>query len=184
MSLDYNEIRRIHRLEKSASKIVSLNEDFYNELNDFVSSERKTYLDSMNEFSSNTARDFANLKRMIEEVFSLREKKIITKALISSRTKEFSLDGFASQEKKLFEKILSLLNNHNELLSGMFVGNEKKKHRDLNTLSVRILSDIPSFVGTDMNDYGPFSKGQSVKLPYDVAKLLVKRELAEDMDGG
>ncbi len=184
MVMDYDEIRRIHRLERNTSKLVPLSENFYNELNDFVKDQRENYLDSLKEFSPNKARDFTNLKKMIEEIFSLREKKVITKALISSRTKESSLEGMPLPEKKLFEKLLSLLNSHNELMEGFFQGKSVNRQKDLNIVSVKILSEIPSFVGTDMKDYGPFSKDQIVSLPYAVAKLLVSRSMAERKKGG
>jgi DNA replication initiation complex subunit (GINS family) len=182
--IDYDGIRRIHRLERSSSKLSDLSEDFYNGLNDFVRSEREAYLASVKDFSPQKARDFANLKKMVEEIFSLREKKILTKALISSRTKEHSSDGLASHEKKLFAKLLSLLNGHNEIVEGLFQGKQVRKQKDLNIVPVKILSEIPAFVGTDMKDYGPFSDGKETSLPYAVAKLLVSRGLAEMKEGG
>jgi hypothetical protein len=43
-----------------------------------------------------------------------------------------------------------------------------------------ILKNVPTFVGTDMKEYGPFSEGDEVELPEKVAKLFVTRKLAKE----
>lgn len=178
MELSYDEIRRIHRLEKSTVKLVEVEEDFYNDLHSFLSKEKQDYLDSLRDFSSTKARDFANLKRMLEEIFALRTKKLVGNALAASRTSEFSDGSMAVQEKKVFKEMLALLQKHNALLDSVFSGQEESS-RDLNTLSVEILSDIPEFVGPDMKEYGPFKKGNTAKLPLKIAKLLSSQKLVE-----
>ena len=87
----------------------------------------------------------------------------------------------ALQEKELFKKMLELLEEHGALLNGLFENEaaEKKPSKDLNNLSVRILSDIPEFVGSDMKEYGPYRKGQKVAIPLKIAKLLESRKLGE-----
>src|SRR3989339_670351 len=102
MAIDYDEVRRIYRLEKNSSRLVELQDNFYNELNDFIQKEREEYLESLSEFSHSKTRDFMNLKKIVEAIFSLREKKIMNKALVSSRTREISTEQMPPQEKKLF----------------------------------------------------------------------------------
>ncbi|HZX19840.1 MAG TPA: hypothetical protein VFF13_02400 [archaeon] len=181
MEFNYDEIRRIHRLEKNSSKLVQVELDFYNELSAFLNEEKKAYLESLKDLSSSKARDFSNLKKMVEEIFSLREKKVLNMALVASRTNEESEDNMASQEKKLYRETLASLKKHNRILEEIFFGSSKSdsNDRDLNSLSVEILSDISGFVGSDMNEYGPFEKGQVVKLPLKIAKLLSERRLAD-----
>jgi len=61
MELSYDEIRRIHRLEKNSMKLVQVEQEFYNDLNAFLLAEKKTYLDSLKDFSSAKTRDFSRL---------------------------------------------------------------------------------------------------------------------------
>ncbi len=180
MELSYDEIRRIHRLEKNTAKLVPVEPGFYSDLQEFLAKEKQDYLVSLRDFSSSKARDFTNLKKMVEEIFSLRTKKLLGAALAASRTNEAGDEPTALQEQKVFRELLSLLERHNRLLGGIF--SEKKGDdagRDLNTLSVEILSDIPEFVGTDMKEYGPFRKGGTAKLPAKIARLLSSQKLAE-----
>ncbi|MCR4369115.1 MAG: hypothetical protein NUV67_04380 [archaeon] len=183
MELSYDEIRRIHRLEKNSTRLASVEQEFYNFLDEFISSEKKTYLDSLKDFSSTRSRDFTNLKKMVEEIFALREKKILNYALVTSRTGEEDDINMASQEKKLFRELVASIKKHNRVLEEIFAdpsgGKKGAPEKDLNNLSVEILSDVPGFVGTDMKEYGPFEKGSVVRLPLKIAKLLSERKLAE-----
>jgi len=145
-----------------------------------LGNEKKAYLDSLNDLSSTKARDFTNLKKMVEEIFAMREKKILNSSLVASRTDEVNEENMALQEKKMFQEILNSLRKHNKILEEIFSDNGEKqaKEKDLNNLSVEILSDISGFVGTDMKEYGPFEKGSVINLPAKIAKLLSKRKLA------
>jgi len=177
MRIDYDELRRIHRLEKNTSKLVEVEDDFIDSLSVFVEEEKKKYLASLKNFSASDAREFTNLKRVIEEIFLMREKKILNKALITVHTKEVSDEKMARQEKDVFRKLLRLLEEHYELNQSFF-GEKEKKESQL--VMVKILKDVPTFVGTDMKEYGPFSDGQSVELPSKVARLFVARKIAEE----
>lgn len=183
MELSYDEIRRIYRLEKTSSKLVEFSEDFYNKLNDFIKQEKQNYIKSLKEFSLEEARDFANLKKMVEEIFSIREKKILNLALIASRTGEESSEHLAQQEQRMFKEILIVLQRQRKMLNEIFAGNHEtkseRKESDLESMQLRILKEVPAFMGTDMKEYGPFSKEQKVELPYKIAKLFLERKLAE-----
>ena len=180
MNISYDEVRRIHRLEKNTSQIVEVEQDFYSQLHDFLKKEKHKYLASLKDFSVSGSFDFSNLKKMVEEIFAMREKKIISRAIVSSRTKEVSHEGLALQEKELFDKVFSVIKEHEGLLLQFFSNDVSagKEQGGFDTISVKILSDVPSFVSSDMKEYGPFSKDDLVELPLRVAMLLTKRNLA------
>ncbi|MDO8538322.1 MAG: hypothetical protein Q7S21_05545 [archaeon] len=185
MELNYDEIRRIHRLEKNTSKLVEVETDFFNSLNEFIKAEKEDYISSLKDFSIAKARNFTNLKKMVEEIFSLREKKILSLALVSARTNELNEEHMALQEKQLYSEMVKVLNKHKKMTDEIFDGSSSKsseKAKDLNNLSIKILSDIPSFIGTDMKEYGPFKKDETVELPFKIAKLFISRKLGESPD--
>ena len=176
MQITYDELRRIHRLEKNTSKLVEVDEDFIDSLEKFVEEEKKKYIASLKNFSSSEARQFTNLKRIIEEIFLMREKKILNKALIASHTKESELDNMARQEKDVFKKLLKVLTEYSSHCTSLLGEREKKN----NLVKVEILKDVPTFVGTDMKEYGPFKESQNVELPAKVAKLFISRKIAKE----
>lgn len=177
MKIDFDELRRIHRLEKNTSKLVEVDEDFIDCLQEFVEKEKKNYLSSLKNFSSSDAREFSNLKRIIEDIFQMREKKLLNKALIAAHTKEVSAEKMAKQEDETFRKMLKILEVHNNIYSSLF-GDKEKEEPSL--VSLNVLKEVPTFVGTDMQEYGPYSQGEKVKVPSKIAKLLVMRKIAEE----
>lgn len=183
MKLDYDELRRIYRLEKNTSKLVELPEDFYNSLNEFVKEEKKSYLNSLKDLGSSKGKEFNNLKKMLEEFFGIRQKKLLNQALIVLHTEEIVDERLALQEKELFKAVINALQKHNALFEEIFANNvsgeEKKKASDLNFVSVKILKGVPAFVGSNLKEYGPFAENQTTSLPYKVAKLLIAKSLAE-----
>ena len=46
---------------------------------------------------------------------------------------------------------------------------------------IKILTDMPEFVGPDMNKYGPFTKGDAAHLPIEIADVLISRNAAEKL---
>lgn len=46
---------------------------------------------------------------------------------------------------------------------------------------VEITSEVPEFMGTDLEAYGPFEEGERAKLPEDNAEILVNRGNAKQM---
>jgi DNA replication factor GINS len=174
MEISYDELRRIHRLEKNTSKLVEVEEDFIDSLTNFVEEEKKNYLESIKDMSHDS-RAFNNLKRIVGEIFLMRKKKILNKALIASHTKESDLDHMASQEKEFFKKLVKVIEEYSYCYDCLFGEKEQKEQKS----KLKILKDIPTFVGTDMKEYGPFKEGDIVELPSKVSKLFLTRKIAE-----
>ena len=176
MKVSYDELRRIQRLEKNTTSLVEVEDDFIDSVEKFVNEQKKVYLASLKDFSSSDAREFTNLKRIVEEIFLLREKKLLNKALIASRTDDAELEKVAKQEMETFKKLLVILSEHDAVVTTMF-GEKREKKSD--NVKLKIMKDVPAFVGTDMKEYGPFAEGDEVELPGKVAKLFVSRKLAK-----
>lgn len=47
---------------------------------------------------------------------------------------------------------------------------------------VRIIKEVPEFMGVDLEEYGPFNEGDIVEIPEDNADILVNRGNAEFSD--
>ncbi len=77
-----------------------------------------------------------------------------------------------------YKKMLKLLNDHNEIYTSLFGERQKEKTE---VVTIKILKEVPTFVGTDMQEYGPFSEGQKVDVPQKISKLLVLRKIAEEV---
>ncbi len=176
MVLSYEEIRKIHREEKNSSSLTPLPENFLDMLEAFLEDERKKYFDAAKSFSVAETKKYENLLKMIEDIFSLREKKLLNKVLVSSRTGEEKLEGLIYMEKEAFRKISSVLQENKEKITEI---SKNRKKKTTTEVKLKILRDIPEFVAEDTRTYGPFNKEQMVSLPSAVAEFLVRKNFAE-----
>mgnify|MGYP000135470885 CR=1 FL=1 len=180
MDLDYDEIMRLYRLEKNSSKPAEIDESFFHDLGKFFKKEKAEYLRSLKDITSSRAKSFSNLRKIIEEIFSLREKKLLNKALIASRTGELENGRLAVEEKETLKQLLNVLNSHRLFLDRILgVEQEKSSSAGRGVVAIKLLQNVPAFVGADMQEYGPFQKGKVARVPAKIASLLVARKLAE-----
>jgi len=181
MRLDYDELRKIYRLEKNSSKLAEVDDDFFDSLQGFFEKQKKDYLRSLNDLSSSKAKSFSNLKKIIAEIFSIREKKLLNKALIASRTGELETDQMSLQETETLKQLLLVLNKHQHFLDQIFSLEKKplSKVKSVGKTSLKIIQSVPAFMGSDMHEYGPFEKDKLVSVPEKIGTLLVSRKLAE-----
>ena len=128
MRLDYDELRKIYRLEKNNSRLAEVEDDFLDSMKEFFEWKKNYYLKSLNDLSSTKAKSFSNLKKIVGEIFSIREKKLLNKALIASRTGGLEAEPMALQEKETLDELLSVLNRHQGILDGVFNGRPKNSH--------------------------------------------------------
>ncbi len=183
--MDYTELRRVYRLEKNSSQLVKLEPGFYPDLKALLREQRSSYLSNIKNGNLSKAKNYSELTKLVREILQLREKKILHKALVVSRSGEFSDSNLTKEEKKTFSGILEVLRSHKSEINGLLGESEKPESRkkserkDSQSVKVSISKEVPAFVSADMKEYGPFSEGQEVELPKKTAELLVSRKLAE-----
>jgi len=181
MRLDYDELRKIYRLEKNSARLAEVDEDFFDSLSEFFEQQKKDYLQSLTDIQSSKARSFSNLKKIILEIFNTREKKILNKALVASRTGELETSRMASQETETLKQLMLVLNRHQQMLDGVFGTKPGKPARQAGSdrVVVSMTQNVPAFMGADMKEYGPFEKDKKATVPEKIASLLISRKLAE-----
>ena len=99
-----------------------------------------------------------------------------------------------NQEKELYEKVTHILtNSRQDILHNIVLGNnikvEKTEPKRLKTdekpkttsKEVKLKQKLSQFIGTDLNNYGPFEKGDNAKLPIEIAEFLINKNQAEEI---
>ena len=151
-----------------------------------------------------------NARRLIKEIYERREKKILNIALIKSRTKSHVIDtsSLLDNEKKFLgdiEKVLNayrgdiiynvmegkpvLLVNHQEKVAKGEINAASNAANDVNgikeeaksTRLVRFLYSVPRFIGTELEEYGPFAEEDIANLPAEIAELLIGKGKVEEI---
>lgn len=151
-----------------------------------------------------TEKQIENIKKILKETYEKRESKIIDMALNKSRVPGIIVDNsvLLDEEKKFFEQLVELMDNHRkgilfrilegelpllekEKVNAAIAEKEPKKEQDMEKKEteknkiVRFTNSVPSFVGTELEEYGPFEQDEIANLPSELASVLVEKGRAE-----
>ncbi|KAA0009492.1 MAG: DNA replication complex GINS family protein [Thermoplasmata archaeon] len=174
--LTYSKLRNIEQNEKMVSSLTSIGIDFYQEALSYISElEEKIEEERRKDPASRKllllSDELRNTKRILNNIFERREKKIIMAALLAARAARKPPENMTREEKIFYENLVELLKENRRKIFEL-----KRKE----FLTIRILKDLPQFVGNDMKKYS-LRKEDVISLPLDVAKILIEREAAEEI---
>ncbi len=188
MELSYSRLRTVYRLEKASQALARVEPDFYDLLRKYLQEESRAVREAWKKQDLQKLIEFANLQRLVSDLVALRQRKVVNAAVSAMFLNLPEPENLVGWEKDLYRDIISVLEQYRrrvEELIGLAASEpeveaeEEKPEHDLNVVRVRILRNIPAFVGTDLKKYGPYQPGDVVELPTDVAKILELRGFAE-----
>jgi DNA replication initiation complex subunit (GINS family) len=166
--LTFETLSKIAREEKASPSLTRLPEGFFGDVSSYMS--KKTQLNE-----GTDSWELENAKMVVSDIMKLRERKILLSAL------NFADSGaepanLAPDEKSLFDEAASLIMQFRAGRKKVLEPGQERK------AMITFLEDVPQFVGTDMSNYGPFSKGDIANLPEDVTRLLVEKGAARPLE--
>jgi DNA replication initiation complex subunit (GINS family) len=175
--LSYDELRKIQARERASPVLQSLPEGFYASVRKLVEKKNEGLKSN---FSLTEAREYESILKVVEDIHERRRQKIVLRAMKSGAgQEEIALTG---EEAELFERISKAVAEDGDKFKIMIGGNENKVGEE-KIKRIKILKNLPKFVGTDLKVYGPFKEGDITELPEKEAQLLVSRGIAEHMGG-
>ncbi|RLI97415.1 MAG: hypothetical protein DRO96_00675 [Candidatus Aenigmatarchaeota archaeon] len=194
MVLTFEKIRDIHRAEKESRKLEKLPDNIMKEAADYI--ERKQHI---KEKTSTDVYELENIKNIIKDLFEIRERKILNLALYSVRT-GLPVENLTKEEEKLFYSLVNILKTFREEfldklgnpaamvrmesngdISKKNGSNDKSEKQKTKKRQIRVVQDIPEFVGTDLKSYS-LKKNDIISLDEKIENLLIKRGLAKVVD--
>ncbi|MCX6814549.1 MAG: hypothetical protein NTY20_02795 [Candidatus Aenigmarchaeota archaeon] len=166
--LTFETLSKIAREEKVSPSLTRLPEDFFGSVSSYISKKMQ-----VNE--GNDSWELENAKMVLSDIMKLRERKIILSALAFADT-GVEPSHITPEEKSLFDQATSMIMQFRTVRKKVLEpGHEKKS-------IIAFLEDVPQFVGTDMNNYGPFGKGDIANLPEDITRLLIEKGAARPLE--
>ncbi len=205
--ITYETLFELLQREKERVDLQRLEPTFFTDTISYIK-EKKKILEAKNEsvFASEekkkTERQLENIYKILKELYERREKKIISVALDKSRTKSNLIDTTAllNEEKVFFDAVTHLLDVYRESIL-YSVLNEKmpfmqeiskvmpKPNEDFKTALelkkaarlVRFISQVPKFVGPELEEYGPFGEEDIANLPAEIAEILISKGKVEEI---
>jgi DNA replication initiation complex subunit (GINS family) len=174
--LSYEEIRKIQARERASPVLQTLPDGFYKAARKLI---EKKDEELKKNFSLTEAKEYESIVKVVEDIHERRKQKIILRAMKAGAAEEATL---AVEEKELFSKIHKIVEEEAGDFVKMIEGKEGKVDEE-SIKRIKILKNLPKFVGVDLKAYGPFKEGDSTELPDKEAQLLVRRGIAEYIGG-
>ena len=143
-------------------------------------------------------------KSFLDELVNTRTRKIVQAALATIRG-NLPPQNLLPAEQKFFDIVLDSLKDFKEEITEQMISyaevvenkieevkksiNEIRREENIENIMikpngkhlVKVLVDIPKFVGTDMTTYGPLKTGDVITLPTEIANVLISRKVAENL---
>ncbi len=179
MKLSYELIRSIHRQEKDSTELVKIDNDFFSEIPEFIEEEKTKLQDMKKNLDDSVIRKIQNMKNMLLDIVSWREKKIINKAILKIKTNEDDIKNMILEEQKIYYKLINILHSYQMLVKGSF--EDQIEEISKKVVKLKILQDVPKFIGTDMKEYGPYEKDSEIELIESIAKIFIKKEIGKEI---
>ena len=204
--ITYETLYELLNREKERTDLQKLEPSFFSDTIDYIKDKKKILeakSDSVfaSEERKKTERQLENICKILKELYERREKKIISLSLDKSRTKSNLIDTTAllKEEKVVFEALTRLLDNYRDAILYSVLNEKMPFMQDLEekkpqskefktalelkkeTRLVRFTNPVPKFVGTELEEYGPFEAEDIANLPAEIADVLISKSKADEI---
>ena len=152
-----------------------------------------------------TISQIKNVHKILRELYDRREFKIIMMATNKSRTGSSIINttNMLKEEVLLFERLVSelsifrtgIMENLLALRKPSLIDYELQQPEPAPDRTpvqepapekpaikkVKLLEDVPKFIGPELETYGPYNKEQVIDMPPEIAKLLINKGSAVEV---
>ncbi len=177
----YEELYNAWRVEIEGGELGNLPGDFYERAAKYIRSikEENRMLDKKSVKLMLLEREQGNAGRLLEELVSIRYRKIVKRIATGQKIPS---DSLAFEERKLCDGVTPSADAFNRFAKALLHGQSVTvdpnavEHK---RVTLRFVKPVPSIIGADMKTYGPFMVEDVASLPAENAKILVRQHLAE-----
>lgn len=206
INLTYETLFELLRREKNRAELQPLEPSFYKDFISYLKTKKQLLQEKQSQLSqgddvAKLSLQIDNINKLMKELYERREKKVVNLAILNTKSgPELSKEGMLEFEAKLYSDLVILLSKYRKgILLNLLNQNLPKledehliktiqtnisnqpKQEIKEALLVRFLSSIPKFVGEELETYGPFETDQITTLPAKIAKILIDRKKAEEI---
>lgn len=191
--LTYETIYELVRREKSREELQKLDENYLRDVLSYLKEKQRAYDDNLvkTDIFSQSERDklhiqITNIKKLIKDLYDIRERKIINMAINHTRTQAHIMDTahLVHHEKEIFESMTTVMKRYRQ---GVLYKILEQREPDVLPVEIKaepiveikthktitFLDNIEQFVDEDLNPYGPYTTQQQATLPKALADILI-----------
>lgn len=193
--LTFENLYEVLRKEKNNEDLQKIDDEFFTYVKEYLN-EKQNDLKSVNLKSDifshkekeNLTLQINNTKKVLKELYDRREQKILSLAINKSKTNSTLIDtsSLILKETQLFEKLSeTLLKFRDEFLNEQvteIIQEITEEPIKINTIpgyaKVRFLENVDTFIGRELEEYGPYREEEIAEIPEDLAEILINDEKA------
>jgi DNA replication initiation complex subunit (GINS family) len=200
--ITYETIYEFLRNEKNKEELQPLSESFFDNVANYLAEKNQILADTQNKtdiFSRKESQKIGlqiqNVKNILSDIYTRREKKLIEMAINLVRTKSRIVDTSSIHplEKPLFDSVMRVLEESRQTLltklltpaTSVRAPPATKTHEpdDIPALgkNIQFLSEVDKFIDAELNEFGPFSTGDKAVIPDEIASILVTEGKAKNI---
>ena len=194
ITFDY--IREAYLAEKSENKLTKLPKEFFEKARKYLQLKEEIYKNTGDE---KIKYELKSAKKMIDDILLLRLKKIIEAVFIFLKNGALP-ENLLKEEEEFFFSLIDLVKNLRkslleELKEKETSSKKEKEEKEIKKSEtteeikeeskktarktrIKILFDIPQFVGPNGLTYGPFKRGEIIEIDEEIVSFLVDNGFA------
>lgn len=166
--------------ELMAEELGDLDSGIYTAVSSRIKEMRETYRNGISNIGKKIMeREIELLSSLVRELFTIRIVKFFSNSLEGKNDIKLTI-----QEKYVVDPVLDSIKRLQRLDEALQFGFSRYLEnlpQQQRCVLVRFLRSIDKFVGSDFKSYGPFEKGDISLIPMDNAKILIDKNIAEDI---
>ena len=218
INITYETLFELLRREKNREDLQKFDHSFFKDVVVYIKAKKenleqqKTKQDLFAaEERKKAETQYANIRKILREIYEKREKKIVNMAIDRSRTSASIIDRSAllKEEREMYHCLVGVLDRFRrgilfKILEADIPGmedipqvledkNQEKAEvgadlEDNNTEEekgkkrVKFIHAVPRFVGDDLKEYGPYEEADVSEIPIAVAEVLIDKGRAEEIE--
>jgi len=176
ITFDY--IREAYLAEKSENKLTKLPKEFFEKARKYLQLKEELYKNTGDE---KIKYELKSARKMIDDILLLRLKKIIEAVFIFLKNGALP-ENLLKEEEEFFYSLIDLVKKMKKSLfeeQKEVVKEIKEESKKVpKKTKIKILFDIPQFVGPNGLTYGPFKKGEIIEVDEEIVSFLVDNGFA------
>ncbi len=179
VEFSYNDVKQVWLAEKTSRELVEIPEEFYQNAAKYVVQLNLELKRSEPLREELLREELQNVFQMVQEIYLSRTLKAIDEV-----TQGRLPNPLLERERYAFNEIRQSLEKLcAELIPPTISGGaELAMSREITNVLLIMQDEVPTIVGDDLQQYGPFKKGEIASLPRRSAELMVKHGLARKIE--
>ncbi len=186
--ITFKYLREIQKNERSSSGLCKLDANFYQVVQEYILRKKKVMARGK-DFSFREKKEIENIGPVVKSIYDTRETKLVNGAVKSART-GMDMANVLPSERRLFEDVKKKIADERKVLESVISpknsGIAKENATEIVSdgfSKIRIIEEIPEFVGEDLKTYGPWKPGDTVLCPKNFCMMFVNAGKVREVGG-